>query len=323
MELIFISILLLSAFSFVGVLTLSYAIYDWENQKLDDMTKDLVAKKVKTSNLASGLLSKISNTIKPKKIDPLTEILSINTELNMKIHKKVGDQLNRTLVTVKDQDYRGMFEKTLHVAKKVYKNLDIYTKIGFKKLYELITKDKIKPEIVDSPKSKIAADQTIEKIVEFNNSEPKTPPVETELNQRQSDYRNNSQSNQVKETKDDFQYFDLASQKFSGPVFESNTEQNPKYGNATLDLASTTSSSETNKVKSAQPIDPVYEKIEASILEKLQQTGLNHYDIWLELGKHYEKYNETEKAIEVYSMVMKHSEGKNKEIARNGLIALS
>lgn len=67
----------------------------------------------------------------------------------------------------------------------------------------------------------------------------------------------------------------------------------------------------------------IFEKLESRILEKLKGVGLNHYDIWLELGNLYEKYDEKEKAMEIYALVLKHSSGKEKELARDRLIGLS
>lgn len=67
----------------------------------------------------------------------------------------------------------------------------------------------------------------------------------------------------------------------------------------------------------------IFEKLESRILEKLKGVGLNHYDIWLELGNLYEKYEEKDKAMEIYALVLKHSNGKEKELARDRLIGLS
>jgi hypothetical protein len=67
----------------------------------------------------------------------------------------------------------------------------------------------------------------------------------------------------------------------------------------------------------------IFERLETRILDKLKTSGFDHYDIWLELGSLYEKYDEREKASEVYAFVMKQSEGKEKDLARDKLIGLS
>jgi hypothetical protein len=66
----------------------------------------------------------------------------------------------------------------------------------------------------------------------------------------------------------------------------------------------------------------VFEKLESRILLKLKDSGLENYDIWLELGELYVKFEEKEKAKEIFALILKHSHGKQKEIARDKLIGL-
>lgn len=67
----------------------------------------------------------------------------------------------------------------------------------------------------------------------------------------------------------------------------------------------------------------LFEKLENRILKKLQNTGMSDYDIWLELGDLYVKYNEVKKAMEIYALVLKHSNDEaQKEKAMNKLIGL-
>jgi hypothetical protein len=66
-----------------------------------------------------------------------------------------------------------------------------------------------------------------------------------------------------------------------------------------------------------------FDKLEARLLTKLKESGMSNYDIWLELGDLYLKYNESKKAMEIYALVLKHSKNeKHKELARNGLIGI-
>jgi hypothetical protein len=66
-----------------------------------------------------------------------------------------------------------------------------------------------------------------------------------------------------------------------------------------------------------------FDNLENRILSKLKESGMSNYDIWLELGDLYLKYNENKKAMEVYALVLKHSKNeKHKEMARNGLIGM-
>jgi hypothetical protein len=67
----------------------------------------------------------------------------------------------------------------------------------------------------------------------------------------------------------------------------------------------------------------LFDRLETKLLNKLKEVGLKHFDIWLQLGELYEKYEENEKATEIYNMILKNSEGKEKDFARDRLIAIS
>ncbi len=67
----------------------------------------------------------------------------------------------------------------------------------------------------------------------------------------------------------------------------------------------------------------LFEKLETKLLNRLKEVGLKHFDIWLQLGELYEKYEEYSKATEIYNMILKNSEGKEKDFARDRLIAIS
>lgn len=65
-----------------------------------------------------------------------------------------------------------------------------------------------------------------------------------------------------------------------------------------------------------------FEQLESRILRKLRESGLEHYDIWLDLGNLYLEFEEKEKAKEVFLLVLKHANGKEKDLARNQLYSL-
>jgi L-rhamnose mutarotase len=67
----------------------------------------------------------------------------------------------------------------------------------------------------------------------------------------------------------------------------------------------------------------LFEKMENKLLAKLKEVGMKHFDIWLDLGKLYEKYEYKEKATEIYSMILKSSDGKEKEMAKDRLIEIN
>jgi hypothetical protein len=85
---------------------------------------------------------------------------------------------------------------------------------------------------------------------------------------------------------------------------------------ATLNLASKNSS--TDEAKS-----DANSKIEARILQKLQESNLTNYGIWLELGNFYVKTNEPEKAGEIFNLVMNNTKDQaQKDMAVKALIGL-
>jgi Tfp pilus assembly protein FimV len=64
-----------------------------------------------------------------------------------------------------------------------------------------------------------------------------------------------------------------------------------------------------------------FEKLEQKLLNRLQESGLKNYDIWIQLGDFYLKYDERDKAKEIFALVLKQAGGEQKEIARNRLIS--
>jgi hypothetical protein len=276
MQLIILSILFILAFCFVGICVLTYAIYIWEKQKVDQLAQNIAP----NSNGLFGRLGKSTfSTIEQ----------NFNNSTKMKFPKQVNEVFEKTLVVVKDQDYKGWLDKTISLIKKVSSNLGLYTSYTIGKIVEITKRNKVHQEVVDDGEE-----------INFK-SEKENQEI-------------NKTADKISEiTQQDKNQFDIDEQ-----VVE--ITHQPKYTTATLGMV--TGEEDKQSQKDAQK-DAVYEKIENSILARLKETGLSHYNIWIELAKHYEKYQEKEKAIEIYAMVMKHAEGKEKEIARDGLIALS
>jgi hypothetical protein len=277
MQLIILSILFILAFCFVGIVVLSYAIYIWEKQKIDQLAQNITP----NSNGLFGRLGKNAFT---------TIEQSFNNSTKMKFPKQVNEVFEKTLVVVKDQDYKGWLDKTLTLLKKVTSNLGLYTSYAYGKIIEITKRNKIHQEVVEDDEQAYKTDKENQ---EINRTADKISEI----------------------TKNDKNQFDTDEQ-----VVEITGQATPKSTTATLGMV--TDGDDQKNLKDSQK-DAVYEKIENSILARLKETGLSHYNIWIELAKHYEKYQEKEKAIEIYAMVMKHAEGKEKEIARDGLIALS
>jgi hypothetical protein len=65
-----------------------------------------------------------------------------------------------------------------------------------------------------------------------------------------------------------------------------------------------------------------FEKVEQRLLSKLRESGMDHYDLWLDLADLYVKNNAQDKARQVYTYVAKNSKDFIKQKAINGIIGL-
>ncbi len=245
----------------------------------------------KLEDMSKNLHSKkVDYTTHPKHNYSTTEN---NYSSDMKVSQKVNHYIEKSLVLVKNQDYEGWLNKTTTVVKKVSSNLELYTKFAWSKFMQLITKEKSSNSSLSDQNTQSTTkevDDTIDKINSINQKQDNVLEVES------------------------------INEPINSTFHSNNSRAKPVKSSATLNIAS---DSQQEDIDAKKAKDEIYEKIESSILQRLKETGLSHYDIWLELGKHYEKYGEHEKAIEIYSMIMKNSQGRERDMARNGLIALS
>jgi len=136
-------------------------------------------------------------------------------------------------------------------------------------------------------------------------------------------------------------------EKLFTPIEQSRGESTPQSPVPTTPIAETTPTEQkkqeyqndvekivTNRAQDAATINIVTEntvtassaftKLEQRILKQLQESGMQNYDVWLQLGQLYVKFDEADKAKEVFALVLKHAPAgsKLKETARNGLIGL-
>ena len=292
---IFINLIFVSGFCFLLIVTLEYAIYLWENQRIDGLTKNIPP--LQNTYEPSIKRSFSLNDHSVNKVNPPSPNMKFNIS---------NKYFERSLVLVQSQDYKGLFEKIIEISKKVLNNFGYYAQKSFKYIIKLSKSGNSFPDQeekhVKSPQSASKIKDTAEKITKITESEnvkinniDSNPPF---LN----NYRSQSTTSDLPVISEVINH-----QQDITTIIQ------PTQG-ATLNLAI-----EDKPIKDTT----TYDKIEKSILSKLQETGLNHYDIWLELGHFYQKYDEKEKAKEIFAMVMKHAQGRDKDLARDGLIALS
>lgn len=168
MLLILISLFFIVLFGFLGALNLSYSIFNWEKTRVEEMTKNFMPQE--TDNImanraeySSSIQSTNSNKFKKK----------------MKIPKKIGDFYQSSMVVLRDQDYKGWFEKLFFNFKKISSNLGLYTKYSFNYLMKLISK---KDDTLDTEVEAINAEEvaeTIEKVKSMSKSDFDEKETET------------------------------------------------------------------------------------------------------------------------------------------------
>jgi hypothetical protein len=293
---IFINLIFVSGFCFLFIIALEYAIYLWENQKMNDLTKDI-----------STNQNQFDSSVKRSFSTNNHNIDNFNSSSNSMKFNLSNKYFERSLVLVKSQDYKGWFEKTSEISKKIFNNLGFYSKKAFKYILEL---SKSGNNFPDQEEKHIKSDQSANEIKDTVNKI-------TQI----SIHDSNSHIHNQEESKPNFL------NEFQNTKDTKSPESNLEINNSVLPTKDKTEQSQGATLNLAVDENPTkdtttYDKIEKSILAKLQETGLNHYDIWLELGHFYQKYDEKEKAKEIFAMVMKHAQGRDKDQARDGLIAL-
>lgn len=289
---VLINLIFVSGFCFLLIVFLEYAIYLWENQKINNLTSGLTTR---SQSFESGVKRNFSLS------DHNSDNINSNSN-NMKINLS-NKYFERSLVLVTSQDYKGWLQKAIEITKKITNNFGYYFQKSLKYVIELCKSGNNFPDHETShTKSTTSAEkinQTAQKINQITENDSNS-----EINQRP-----------ISESIDN-----TPSQSFSPEPTELRQDQL----NQTLTVKPTQTATLNLAIDDDKPQKDTttYDKIEKSILAKLQETGLNHYDIWLELGQFYQKYDEAEKAKEIFAMVMKHAQGRDKDIARDGLIAL-
>ena len=322
MVLILISLLFISTFSFIGFTTLGYGIFLWEKKKVEQLTRNIIPYSGRSDEMAKRSFS--TNDLNSD---------SNNYNEKMKIPTQLNQYFERTIVTVKKQNYKSKFQKIIIFAAKISKNLGFYIKIGIQyilKLSKIETKQNLNKQ-----NNKYYNNDTKLSDPISSSSEPKfevKSEVKPSYQQKFAPNNFEEKHNSTKQKKHNENGNYGVNQSLEKISFEPKSDENiPQKNNqktktstfATIDMLNIDREESQNYQATTNKNTDKYEKIENSILKRLQEVGLNNYDIWLELANHYQKHQENEKAKEIYAMVLKHAQGKEKEMAMNGLIALN
>jgi hypothetical protein len=166
MLLIIISLFFIILFGFLGALNLSYAIYNWEKNRVEEMTKNFMPQE---SNSVMATRAEYSSSIQT------TDATKFKKK--MKIPKKIEDFYRSSTMVLSQQDYRGWLDKFVFNFKKVTSNLGLYTKYSFNYIINLIKKNDSKSveEVEVEVDNSADINETVDKVRSFskNNSDEK------------------------------------------------------------------------------------------------------------------------------------------------------
>ncbi len=127
MSLILISLFFIVLFGFLSALNLSFSIYNWEKNRVDEITKNFVPQE--TNNIMANR-AEYSSSIQTTDASKFKK--------KMKIPKKIGDFYQSSMVVLSKQDYKGWFNKFLFNLKKVVSNFELYSKYSLNYVLKLI-----------------------------------------------------------------------------------------------------------------------------------------------------------------------------------------
>jgi len=283
---ILVSLLCAVAFFLITVLTINYAVFALEHHKIDDMVKT------------------VGHTVHNSNTDFVEEEegFSISKSLNRrKMFGMVGTE--NALAKVRNMDYSSLAKKFFTVINHLRKDTWSTIKTFFKWIISTLkpADETTFSQKVEFRRKQDEIEETAEKVASINNSGAKYGA---------STFAHNNRPQPTMEE----EVFEMIEDE---NIMTDNLEgEEGRKSNATLSFAS-----EKEEEKSQEM--SVFEKLEMRVLNKLKNAGMDNYDIWLELGDLYAKFDEKEKAKEVYALILKHSQGGLKEMARNRLIGLS
>ncbi len=282
---ILLSLVFLSTSFLVTVLSANYAVYMMENKKVNNLAK-------KASSISDAAAESM-HTDRQKVFAP--QSFSIEQSVSKKRLSSNGVFQN-TLTKIGGADYKEGFKKFIETLRKVQKG-----GLGAVKTSYMWVINTLKPmdettyeEKQEQKRKQVEAGETIEKVISIKSEK------EVEIEQVKID----------EEKQDNTDLLEKLETKQEGGMIMEEKEQKP----ATIGIE------KTAKLQNGMTI---FEKLETRVLSKLQDVGMEHYDIWLELGDLYVKFDHYDKAKEIYALVLKHADGRIKEMARNKLIGLS
>jgi len=308
MLIIFISLLLTIGLGLTLLVLLNYAVVSWEQKQVENL-----AKQIRPEPTTDSILKKAASSHKFTNVD-LKNSLQLSREVST-IKQTASRLYTKTITLIQSQDYVSWWQKFTAEIAKLKKDWWATLKSWWHFLLSLaqpltteVTTDSSKNQSLKEEKQKQEMAEVVTKIKQTNNIES-------------TDLLKNDHTGDVSE------FFEISTSSLQIP--KSTTDQEAKATKppstlkpveedqvATLNLATSTNQSPKREKNSD------FDRLEEKILKRLQESGLRDYNIWLQLGEFYLKYDEPEKAKEIFALVLKQASGEAKEIARNRLLSL-
>ncbi len=303
---ILVSFLATSIFGFLSILVINYALVSWENTKINDL-----ASKIKQTNQSGSILNKGSASHHFTSVDVSDNLRSKLTH-QKSLGETAGQFYDKTMTVIKTQDYAGWWQKLTSEITKLRQNWwgTLKQWFGFlfslaKPIEDLIAQEDKSKQTAKEEKHKAEMSDVVEKVKEAGKASSIQPNLD-----------------HLDDASKTFTLADGATPKVEPdkavPIstgLQATEELGYIEEKATIDLGASFDNSKQVKDMSQ------FEKLEQKLLNRLQDSGLKNYGVWIQLGDFYLKYDEKEKAKEIFALVLKQATGDEKEVARNRLIS--
>jgi hypothetical protein len=296
MGLILLSFLCTLLFGFMAILALNYAMFIWEKNRVNDLASKI--KPAETDILHKSSVSREFTSFDLRNAGKSSAKTAAAATQNI---------YEKTLVHLSKQEYPGWLTRFIHEFEQLRKNF-------FKSVLRLVRYliNLSKP----AASEELSSEELIEQQQSKQNEIQETVERVKEVTKQGENYTRALPGNVFKESDSELAIVRSQTQDLTVNKEEETLKAEPKNGFATIGLAASPAVQDEKDMS-------LFEKVENRILNKLKLSGLNNYDIWLELGELYIKYGEKEKATEVFALVLKHThDERQKELARNRLIGL-
>lgn len=298
-------------FGFITLITLNYSIYLWENQRIENLASQIKKEKLDETMINN---SRKSSFIRKGAMNSSSKAIEIFNKNDRQLATIEGDQ---NILSFNWTGFLNFFKQAWNFLLQLASppKTDVYDPVERAKLQDIEdTLSEMSQEVEDdyqdfSQGETMAEDQASNS---FTSQKPQTAKIKKTKPFQFASVKPDPTEETDEYLDNNIQYNNTETEQ---------GEQEVDNGPALNYLAQEDLEDEDNIQQKRKK--SLFKKLENKILKKLKEVGLNHYDIWLELARLYEKYGKTQEAVKIYAMILKHAQGDPKEFARNKLIALT